>query len=91
MLWALTHNGFAEVWLVLVSGALYLLGVQGLTVTVHLPLNRRMQKLNVIELDPQTLHTERVYFEARWNFYNNVRTLLAFLSSITLLGVTALH
>ena len=91
MLWALTNNEFAEVWLVLVSGALYLLGVQGLTVTVHLPLNRRMQKLNVIELDPQTLHTERVYFEARWNFYNNVRTLLAFLSSITLLGVTALH
>lgn len=70
-----------ETTLVIVTGFVYLLGVQGLTVFVHLPLNKRIQGVNVAEMDASALHEERLLFEARWMRFNWIRTL-------TGLGVT---
>ena len=37
--------GVSEAWIIFVVGLIYLLGVQGITVSIHLPLNNHIQKL----------------------------------------------
>ena len=65
-----------ETVLVIIAGFVYLLGVQGLTVLVHLPLNRRIQTVNVEEWDASALREERLSFETRWIRFNWIRTLI---------------
>ena len=64
-------------WVVIATGFAYLFGVQGLTIFVHLPLNKQIQSLNVSKLDPKALLDQRVLFEARWTLFNKLRTLIA--------------
>ena len=77
--------GLSEAWLITFIGVIYLIGVQGITISIHLPLNKHIQTLKIEELSEQCLSEERVKFEARWNFYNNVRTFFSFLVSLSLL------
>ncbi len=65
-------------WLIIVTGAVYLLGLQGITIFIHLPLNVRIQRVEVDEMDDETVHQQRLIFEAKWNFFNRVRTALGF-------------
>lgn len=58
-------------------GAVYFLGVQGITIFVHLPLNSHLQSLNIEEIPPGFLREERLTFETRWNTFNHIRTGLA--------------
>ena len=74
-----------EAWLIVLCGVVYLLGVQGITISIHLPLNNRVQKLVLDELSNQTLTEERCNFEETWNFYNKTRTALAFSVSLIFL------
>ncbi len=72
-------------WLIIVTGAVYLLGVQGITIFIHLPLNNRIQSVKVDEVDDEAVHQQRLIFEARWNFFNRVRTALGFCATAMLL------
>ena len=74
-----------ERWTVIAIGFVYLLGVQGITIRVHLPLNNRLQRLEIDEMDPESLSKERNKFETRWNYFNNIRTLIAFAVSFSLM------
>lgn len=74
-----------ERWTVFAIGFVYLLGVQGITIRVHLPLNNRLQRLEIDEMDPESLSKERNKFETRWNYFNNIRTLIAFAVSFSLM------
>ena len=47
--------------------ALCLVGVQGVTITIHIPLNNRVQNLQVDKLDDQAASQERSVFEPKWN------------------------
>ena len=38
--------GVSEAWIIFVVGLIYLLGVQGITVSIHLPLNNHIQKID---------------------------------------------
>jgi len=78
------HHGI-ERWTVFAIGFVYLLGVQGITIRVHLPLNNRLQRLEIDEMDPESLSKERNKFESRWNYFNNIRTLIAFAVSFSLM------
>ena len=74
--------GFSELQginlLLLVSATLaYLLGVQALTIAIHLPLNNKLQQLDVGAMQEAELHSERIKFESRWNRANAIRTLIA--------------
>ena len=44
----------SEAWIIILVGAAYLLGVQGITVAIHIPLNNHIQKLNIEELNDKT-------------------------------------
>ena len=83
--------GLPEAWLIVFVGVVYLLGVQGITLSVHLPLNNHIKKINIENTDHQTLSVEREKFETRWNFFNTIRTGISFLVSLTLLLVVALR
>ena len=77
--------GLLESWLIILVGAAYLLGVQGITVAIHIPLNNHIQKLNIEELNDKTLAYERKNFEAKWNFFNKIRTFVAISVSLLML------
>ena len=74
-----------ERWTVITIDFIYLIGVQGITIRIHLPLNNRLQRLEIDEMDPESLSKERNKFETRWNYFNNIRTLIAFAVSFSLM------
>ena len=82
---SLISVGFTESWPIISVGIVYLLGVQGITILVHLPLNNHIQKLKIEELNDKLLNEQRLQFENKWNYYNNIRTTIAFFVSIVLL------
>jgi len=82
---SITYVGLSETWLIVLVALIYLLGVQGITILIHLPLNNHVQKLNLEELKDENLRKERLKFETRWNFFNYIRTSIAFLVSVLLL------
>ncbi len=61
-----------------------LLGVQLPTASINIPLNNRVQKLDLETLDEVSLKIERDHFERRWNRSNIIRTLFAVLTSTLL-------
>jgi uncharacterized membrane protein len=91
MLTAFIMLSGVESWLIIAIGAIYLLGVQGITISIHLPLNNHLQRLDIDDLDAASLHDERVMFESRWIFFNRVRTAIAFSVSLILLMIIAMR
>lgn len=57
--------------------ALYLLGVQLPTAAVNVPLNNRLQILDLDTMDAPALTEARREFEPRWIRYNTLRTIAA--------------
>ena len=80
-----------ETWLIFLIGFAYLLGVQGITIAIHIPLNNHIQKVKLEELNDETLANERLKFETRWNFFNYIRTSIAILVSVLLLIVLTIR
>ena len=63
---------------IIVTGFFYLIGVQGLTISIHIPLNNNIQKIDVDKEDELKLNEVRKEFEIKWNYYNRIRTAVAF-------------
>ena len=82
---SIAYVGLSETWLIVLVALIYLFGVQGITILIHLPLNNQIQKLNLEKLKDENLRNERLNFENKWNFFNNIRTTIAFFVSLTLL------
>jgi uncharacterized membrane protein len=72
--------------LLMIFGALaYLLGVHLPTVTINIPLNNKLQTLNVDAMNETTQHMARRDFEPRWNRWNSIRAAIASLASAQLI------
>lgn len=73
----------------LLAGAalLYLVGVHVPTVAVNIPLNNRVQQVDVDALGPREHREARVAFQARWNRWNRVRTGLGMGAVLLMLAV----
>ena len=82
---SLISVGLPETWLILLIGVAYLLGVQGITVAIHIPLNNHIQKVRIEELNDETLANERLKFETKWNFFNYIRTSIAISVNVLML------
>ena len=67
------------------AAAVYLLCVQLPTAVVNVPLNNRLQALDLDSLDAAALRAERDAFEGRWVYWNAVRTAFACVSTTALL------
>ena len=80
-LWALSG---ADRLLVIVASLVYLLCVQLPTVTINIPLNNELQKLDRDTMNEATRKRARADFEPRWNRWNAIRAACASLASILL-------
>ena len=86
---AIATIGLSDSWLIILVSVIYLLGVQGITIGIHLPLNKHIQNMNIDKMTDTTLDEERRKFEKKWNYYNNIRTGIAFsVSTILILIIT---
>ena len=83
--------GLSETWLVVLLSIFYLLGVQGITIAMHIPLDNQIQKVAIEELNDEAIKDERVKFERKWNYFNNIRTSISILVSLLLLILLSLR
>jgi uncharacterized membrane protein len=65
--------------------------VQGITAAIHISLNNHIQKVKTEHLDDKTVADMRLIFEAKWNFFNYVRTGIALSVSLLLLIILSLR
>lgn len=71
--------------LIIIATLAYLLGVQLPTIAINVPLNNKLQTLNVDVMN-ETAHKEaREEFEPRWVRWNSIRTALSSLASVLLI------
>ena len=71
--------------LIIFAALVYLLGVQLPTITINIPLNNKLQTLDVDAMNETTQKAARKDFESPWNLWNSIRTALASLASILLI------
>ena len=71
--------------LIIFATIVYLLGVQLPTITVNIPLNNKLQTLDVDTINEAEQKAARENFETRWNRWNSIRTVLSSLASALLI------
>lgn len=71
--------------LLIVSCAIYILGVQVPTVTINIPLNNHLQSQDLDTMPESELLATIDMFESRWLRWNIIRTVVATLTTILLL------
>ena len=74
-----------DFFLLLLATVGYLMGVQVSTIIIHLPLNNKLQKIDVENMGKEELKAVRVGFELRWNRSNEIRTAIACCVSLLLI------
>ncbi len=77
-------NGI-DFYLMLLASMAYIFGVQVPTIVIHLPLNNKLQKVDVEHTNDEELKTVRIEFEGRWNRSNEIRTIIACSVSLLLI------
>jgi len=70
--------------LIIIAALIYFLGVQLPTFIINIPLNNKLQTLDVDVINKTTRKTARRDFEPRWNQWNSIRTAFAILASVLL-------
>ena len=88
---SLVSIGLSKAWLIVLIGIVYLFGVHGITVTIHIPLNNHIQNINIEKLNEKSIADERINFEKRRNFFNYIRTAVAISTSFSLLIILSLR
>ena len=83
--------GISDTWYIVLVGIIYLLGVQVVTFSIHIPLNNHLQQFDFDTLDDQNLNKERLKFEKKWNYFNNFRTVIAFFVTLALIIILKIH
>ncbi len=71
--------------LMIFAALAYLVGVQLPTVTTNIPLNNKLQTLDLDAMNGTTRKAARKDFEPRWNRWNSIRTAFASLASALLM------
>jgi len=71
--------------LIILATLVYILGVQLPTATINIPLNNKLQTLNIDAMNETAQKAVRDDFEPRWNRWNSIRTALASLVSALLI------
>ncbi|MGK7931632.1 MAG: DUF1772 domain-containing protein [Microcystaceae cyanobacterium] len=77
-------NGIVH-FLIISALIVYIFGVQIPTFTINVPLNNKLQTLDVAQMNDTALKTARLGFEPRWNRWNSIRTPFACLTSALLM------
>jgi uncharacterized membrane protein len=79
--------GGADRLLVIAAALVYVLGVQVPTITVNIPLNNELQKLDAGIMTAMVRSRARENFEPRWTRWNAIRSAWASLASGLLMAL----
>lgn len=71
--------------LLIVACGIYIFGVQVPTVMINVPLNNRLQSQSLDTMPESVLVTTTEEFDSRWLRWNNIRTVVATLTTVLLL------
>lgn len=71
--------------ILVVSAAIYIVGVQVPTLAINVPLNNALQAVNVDAVSEDSHKATRDAFESRWNQWNQIRTVVSIIVSCLLL------
>lgn len=74
-----------DLGLLIFSCVVYFLGVHVPTITINIPLNNRLQSLDLDAAAETELQLIAELFETRWRRWNAIRTVVATLTSVLLL------
>jgi len=74
-----------DLGLLIFACALYLIGVHIPTITINIPLNNRLQSLDLDAATESELQVFAELFGSRWMRWNAIRTVVASLTSVLLL------
>ena len=74
-----------DLFLLALATLAYILGVQVSTIAIHLPLNKKLQTLDVDAMNETDIKVARNDFEPRWNASNLIRTAIASCVSVLLI------
>ena len=77
----------AEFLLIFSASLTYIFGVQIPTITINIPLNNKLQAIDVNAISEIEQKAARTAFESRWNLWNSIRTAFASLTSVFLITV----
>jgi uncharacterized membrane protein len=77
-------DGF-ELLVMIASSVIYLFGVQLPTILINIPLNNKLQGVDVTVIDQTEANQARQDFEPRWNRSNAIRTVLASITTLLLI------
>lgn len=75
----------SERLLILFTLLAYILGVQLPTGTINIPLNNKLQTLDIDIMNETRQKAARKEFESRWNTWNSIRTVIASIVSVLLI------
>ncbi|WP_430451834.1 anthrone oxygenase family protein [Rhodopirellula europaea] len=70
--------------ILIAAAVVYLLGVQLPTVRINIPLNNKIQAIDVEQKDDQELLVARGEFEDKWNRWNVFRTVVSIAIALSL-------
>lgn len=71
--------------LLIVACGIYIFGVQVPTVMINVPLNNRLQSQTLDTMPESELVATTEEFDSRWLRWNNIRTVVAMLTTVLLL------
>lgn len=71
--------------LLIVACGIYIFGVQVPTVMINVPLNNRLQSQSLDTMPESELVTTTEEFDSRWLRWNNIRTVVATMTTVLLL------
>ena len=74
-----------DLWLLVVAALIYLFGVQLPTMVINVPLNTKLQTLNVDTQSEKDQKLAREEFEPRWIKWNSIRTILSSLTAVLMI------
>ena len=83
--------GILDAWLIIFVSVVYLLLVQGTTILIHLPFNKSIQNIDINSSNSETLSKMRKSFETKWNYFNNVRSVVAFFVVLIFLSILTIR
>ena len=70
-------------FIVLLAATLfYAIGVFGITVFANVPLNNQLDQFDLSNQTNEVIQTQRQYFETKWNYWNNIRTINSIIAII---------
>jgi len=72
-------------WIVIISAALYIVGVVLVTIFGNVPLNELLDKTDLMQASAEELQLLRDNFEVKWNRFHLIRTVSSILSFLLLL------